>query len=140
MFVDEKREVRAVMSVFVMAMIFVNGVGIFVNKQTKRNAEKAKQCLVDHTDTQYKFVDRPDTLMFVGRNGGLYNLMLVGRDGVVVRHIIDHVVDNKDAIKHAVRGDEILVHTSETMDGELRRRVVRNITQDKMIQDYTKQR
>ena len=122
------------------ALVLVGG-GFFVGaKKMESDKKEAQQQYVYHTDTQYKFVDRPDTLMFVGHNGYDCHVRFVGRDGITVRHSINDGVDNKDAIKNAVRGDKILVYTSETMDGELRRRVMRNITQDKMILDYVKQK
>ena len=137
------RDFTAAAFVVMVMLILGGGVGGFfwmASAQQKREAKKAKQCLVDHTDTQYKFVDRPDTLMFIGHNGCDCHVRFVGRDGITVRHSVNGFVDNKDAIKNAVRGDEILVHTSETMGGELRRRVRRNITQDQAIQKFTQQR
>lgn len=139
------------LAVATTAVVFATYCFVTGRKNDKIKAQQEAAAHVrDSLRTTYLVKDRPDTMLVIGKDkedrffhGHLATwerLELATQDGIPVSYIVDKDADNMTAVRTAQRGDKLLVNTSQTADSAYHFQILRNLTAEKMMQEFANQK
>lgn len=117
--------------------------------EKQKRTEKAAGHTRDSLRTTYLVKDRLDTVLVINKDkeplpsycyfNPRERLELATADGRLVSYIVKGS-DNMAAVRTAQRGDKLQVKTSQTADSAYHYQIMRNLTAEKMMQEFANQK